>query len=1109
MDIREIKKFGFYSLVADLQEQANSFVSYVNAPDGVTYFIKIPKGLQSGSGAGRMFSNTLQKLKSINNPYLGKVIDYGLEQGFFYLIMEDYKSYHTLEEDAAQEPYTLSEALRVWYKCSIALQTLSGSNIFHRDLHPGNILCNENSFKIIDIGWAELEHAISKNEQQLNVAKEFAAPELIQQNESLNRRHSDIYSLAQIIVYLLIGHKAFYEYRNTDKRLQLIKDKFSSLPEGKTLELLIETLQKCLVTEPQKRFGDYVQLQDAVKKLLSQDASLLEGTAIVISLNSNTDISGFLKEVTESGVYIEPRNDEAKKLHMRLATTSFLINDAGALESVNQYSKNNLLGKYNFITDKTALLIEEPIHKKAFDDFNKKSHERILKYGYFVSGIQFISLFDGCDEKIDYANIVELNKRLRIELKVDNVVPRLLRNQENEFFKWDTLLKEEMTYIKEHAFTIKYSEVKIEEHKSEATFKLVNPIDQTIFDFISKTRKEEEITLAIPGSNKDSKGRDLSIGYADSYNKDKKELKVKNFSGDKNTIPFNGILAEDIEKELIQYKRQQRAMMDFKKAEMLNPELRKYIFNAAQLPEAGLLQSGIEVISKTKDNKSVPFKDSQINAIEKSLFRAPYVLIQGPPGTGKTTVITEVIRQLVKRNPEVKILITSQTNLAVDNVLKKIAKDKNIRFIRLGAEEKISFQELRKESYDSKLRTWGDRARGKSNTNFNLNYKKTELNLVLQKIVDVYEANKHNWKEAKIKLTQVLSFGKHAYVGLATNLESKTDFEKGLKQFLPEQLATYRQVKSIHDKWLQIISNINDKPAITQRMVNSVNVIAATCNHIAAGMYRNYKFTFDYMIMDEAAKATLPETLVPLNMAKNVILIGDHKQLPPLVLSTKSVKEKVEQKLKTQLDEANIDFDKMYLEEPTLFETMYENSPNDYREMLDTQFRMPIALGNMVSKFVYKNKLKSEEGNCGAPHTIKPFEPIVLVDTSDSEKRFSKQNGHSHANAYNAKIIHDLLLHIDSFDEVKNYTVGVITGYSSQVNELERMLRGKKFKNIVVPEDFRNAREKELVVSTVDKFQGSEKDIIIFDVVKSEVNGTLGFWLWKTELMLLFLVHSV
>ena len=39
----------------------------------------------------------LQKLKSINNPYLGKVIDYGFEQGYAYIIMEDYSQYKPLQ----------------------------------------------------------------------------------------------------------------------------------------------------------------------------------------------------------------------------------------------------------------------------------------------------------------------------------------------------------------------------------------------------------------------------------------------------------------------------------------------------------------------------------------------------------------------------------------------------------------------------------------------------------------------------------------------------------------------------------------------------------------------------------------------------------------------------------------------------------------------------------------------------------------------------------------------------------------------------------------------------------------------------------------------------
>ncbi|MFZ8340981.1 AAA domain-containing protein, partial [Staphylococcus aureus] len=75
---------------------------------------------------------------------------------------------------------------------------------------------------------------------------------------------------------------------------------------------------------------------------------------------------------------------------------------------------------------------------------------------------------------------------------------------------------------------------------------------------------------------------------------------------------------------------------------------------------------------------------AQKDAILKSLYRPPITIIQGPPGTGKTAVITELIRQILAKDHQAKILITSQTNLAVDNVLQRMAKVKGISFIRLG-----------------------------------------------------------------------------------------------------------------------------------------------------------------------------------------------------------------------------------------------------------------------------------------------------------------------------------------------------------------------------------------------------------------------------------------
>jgi len=68
-------------------------------------------------------------------------------------------------------------------------------------------------------------------------------------------------------------------------------------------------------------------------------------------------------------------------------------------------------------------------------------------------------------------------------------------------------------------------------------------------------------------------------------------------------------------------------------------------------------------------------------------------LIQGPPGTGKTTVIAEIIWQTLLRDPQAKLLITSQTNLAVDNALERIKGKKLVHPIRISNIDKFEDEE--------------------------------------------------------------------------------------------------------------------------------------------------------------------------------------------------------------------------------------------------------------------------------------------------------------------------------------------------------------------------------------------------------------------------------
>ena len=65
--------------------------------------------------------------------------------------------------------------------------------------------------------------------------------------------------------------------------------------------------------------------------------------------------------------------------------------------------------------------------------------------------------------------------------------------------------------------------------------------------------------------------------------------------------------------------------------------------------------------------------------------------MQGPPGTGKTTFISEIVNQTLKYNPKAKILISSQSNVAVNHAMNKVKElIPDITMVRLGRSDKIS-----------------------------------------------------------------------------------------------------------------------------------------------------------------------------------------------------------------------------------------------------------------------------------------------------------------------------------------------------------------------------------------------------------------------------------
>ena len=140
--------------------------------------------------------------------------------------------------------------------------------------------------------------------------------------------------------------------------------------------------------------------------------------------------------------------------------------------------------------------------------------------------------------------------------------------------------------------------------------------------------------------------------------------------------------------------------------ELANPRLQRFIFDSSTATKTEnidniLRKDGYAYKELCKHLLNRNINESQKQAILKAIFAEDIAVIQGPPGTGKSTAIAELIWQLVRNglkqgNKRERILLTSETNLAVDNAISRIVNNKTnlVKPIRLGGEEKLESEGL-------------------------------------------------------------------------------------------------------------------------------------------------------------------------------------------------------------------------------------------------------------------------------------------------------------------------------------------------------------------------------------------------------------------------------
>ena len=520
--------------------------------------------------------------------------------------------------------------------------------------------------------------------------------------------------------------------------------------------------------------------------------------------------------------------------------------------------------------------------------------------------------------------------------------------------------------------------------------------------------------------------------------------------------------------------------------DLVNPQLASYLFDASKATklEDEVIEQRVEQIKKCQLNKSL--NESQIQAIAKAVEAKDLAIVQGPPGTGKSTAIAELIWQLAQQKPDSRMLLTSEANLAVDNALDrlKFSVHNIVKPIRVAAGDKFSAEGFA--------------------------YSQVEMK-----------------KWAGIKLSDI-------------DTEDNTvaiDTDE-YKSFNPQELVLNRWMKNIYKRsqlhlqredlkrlWFDFLTDLPSewRKEIYQEYVSHCNVIGATCSSIsdtnysateAKGKHRDSRFIkrfraifgetekngytvflrFNTVIQDEASKATPAELSLPLVYGEKAVVIGDHRQLPPN-LDREDILFKLHmQKLKADSREEHDQIEQLesYVRknfdilEKSHFERLFRQIDSSLRGTFDTQYRMHNDINRVIEQFyVDDGGLKcgvaneSREHGIDIPNFISPDNHVIWINTSSPEVR----DGTSRANRGETEAIEWVLSKLSKSESYRSYQesqptnedreIGLITFYGSQLKRLKGIVEKETKKGLSIK------------MSSVDRFQGMERNIIIVSMVRS------------------------
>ncbi|MBA4709236.1 AAA domain-containing protein [Aquitalea aquatica] len=527
------------------------------------------------------------------------------------------------------------------------------------------------------------------------------------------------------------------------------------------------------------------------------------------------------------------------------------------------------------------------------------------------------------------------------------------------------------------------------------------------------------------------------------------------------------------------------------------------------------------------DSESERLNPRQIEAFQRAISEGPISVLQGPPGTGKTAFVSKFIHYLFENGLANNILLVGQSHTSVDTVAIKTRElcmhlSTPLSVVRLGHESAIDEKLLQCHSssiqrqirykfqreYEKRINALASRLMLSQPLVEELAKLHRSIGPLLQRIRALanqqHESATKHYHDPSERETVAASFAekiKECLEILERNLETRgydfnlpsaldPDFWNTLSTLVARshgvtnQLALQRlnHLIDISQDWIDVLASGGAN--YDKFLVKTSQLVCGTLVGIGAGGLHIDELEFDWVIVDEAGRAQASELMIALQCARRVLLVGDHKQLPPLY-DTKHVRAVCRRLSIDEREATRTDFERAFLVNNGI--------------TFDTQYRMIEPIGDVVSHCFYQGALKSSRKKAADWYADLPYPlctPVTWIDSGSGERAVMEDEPRKGVllNQHELQVCLHLIKqlarpeHLEKLKAEKSdkhpYPVGIITMYSAQKRLLEEELSRAEW-----AAQIRNL----IKIDTVDSYQGQENKIIILSLVRNNDHGLQGF----------------